>query len=108
MLFGLLWIFKPYSLKNRLQRKMGRRTRWIVYGFLIVFGFLMAGSVIRAPGITPKIIGIIGMVITIKAIMLLTSKASEKFTAWWGERPVYFFRVLALLFFALGLMMIMI
>ena len=102
VLFGFLWLARPQALKGRLQRKMGRKTRWIVYGFLIVFGFLMMGSVIRTPGFLPKFIGVLGMVITIKAIMLLTSKTSEKFVTWWSERSMLFFRVLAAAFIALG------
>lgn len=106
VLMGIVWVIRPGMLKNRLQKKMGRKARWVVYGFIIVFGFLMIGSVLKAPGIAAKVVGVAGMALTIKAIMLLTSKTSEKFVSWWSQRPELFFRMLALVFFALGSLML--
>ncbi|GEM_PF-1247413 len=103
---GLLWLFKPESLKNRLQRKMNRRIMFVVYGFLLVFGFLMTGSVIKTPGLVPKVIGVLGMVLAIRAIILITSKTSEKIFEWWGNRPPGFYRTCALFMLIIGTMMI--
>ena len=65
VILGLLWLIKPEVLKNRLKRKMNRRMKWIVYGFVLVFSFILIGSVIRAQGLFLKIIGIIGIVVTL-------------------------------------------
>lgn len=102
---GLLWAAKPAILKNRLQRKMGRRMRRVVFGFLLVFSFLLIGSVIKAPGILAKIVAIIGMVFAIKVIMLITSKVSDKTFEWWGERPLVYFRIWGLFVLATGLLL---
>jgi len=106
VLLGILWLIKPEMLKNRLKKKMTKKMRRIVLGVCIVFGVMMTGNVFRLAGIIPKIIGIAGIVITIKAIMLITSKSQEKFFDWWGNRPVQVFRILALVFLFLGISML--
>ncbi len=105
IIFGALWFFRPEGLKNRLKRKMSRRMRRTVYVFILIFGFLLMGSVFKAHGVLPKVVGIIGIIITIKAILLITSKTSEKIFGWWAERPLTFFRIWALFVFATGLML---
>ena len=93
LLLGILWLIKPEMLKNRLKRKIGRRIRWTVYGALIVFGFLMIGSVIKMPGILAKAIGILGVILIIKAVLLMTSKAFDKFWERWANWPLIYFRI---------------
>ena len=106
IVMGLVWMLKPEILKNRLKRKMGRKLRWLIYGFIFMFGLLIIGSVIRAQGLLPKIVGIIGVFIIVKAILLFTSRASEKILGWWSEKPAIFFRIWALFIFVTGLMLI--
>lgn len=108
IVLGLWWLIKPESLKNRLRRKMSRKVRWTVFGFVIVFAFLMMGSVVRVPGIGAKIIGIVGLIIAIKAIMFITSKTSLKVLEWWAERPVGFLRIWAAFVIATGVMLVMV
>jgi membrane-bound ClpP family serine protease len=105
MLAGLLWLIKPEALRNRLKRKLNRRLKFVVYVFVIMFGFLLIGSVLGAEGLFPKIVGIAGLVLVIKGILLLTSKASEKMLDWVADRPVLFFRLWALVVFAIGAML---
>ena len=104
---GALWLFKPDSLKNRLKRKMSRKLKFVVYIFVIVFGFLIIGSVIGAKGILPKVVGILGLIIVIKGILLFTSKASEKISDWLAAKPLVFFRILAFIVLAMGIMLIL-
>lgn len=103
IIFGVLWLAKPEMLRSRLKRKMSRGMRRIVFGFVIVFGFMLTGSILRVPGNLTKIAGIVGMIITIKAIMLLTSKTSEKVVEWWSEKPLMVFRLWGLVVLALGI-----
>ena len=102
VLIGLWWLIKPESLRNRLQRKLNRRMKFMVYGFVFMFGILILGSVIKVQGLVPKIIGVFGMFLAIKAIVAVTSKTSEKFIEWWGSRSLAFFRVWAGFFIAVG------
>ena len=106
ILAGLLWIIKPEILKNRLKKKMNRKMKWPVHGFILVFGFLLIGSVIKAEGLLPKLIGLIGMLIAIRAILWITSKTSEKILDWWAEKPLSFFRLWALFIFGIGVLLL--
>ena len=108
IILGLLWLIKPQALKNRIKRKMNRKMRWTIYGFLIIFGILMVGSVIKAPGLLPKIVGVVGLILVIKGILLLLSKASDKLWNWWAEQPLVIFRLQALCILAVGIMLILI
>jgi len=106
VLLGLLWTFKPEMLKNRIKRKMTRTVKWTVLGFVIFFGFMIAGSVIKASGIWPKVIGILGLIIVIKLIMIFISKTSEKAIAWCADRPLIFFRIWGISLLVMGLMLV--
>lgn len=107
MIMGLLWLAKPQALQKRLNRKMNRSLKFTVFGFVIVFGFLILGSVIRAPGTIPKIAGIVGLVIAIKGIRMLTSKGSEKMLEWWANKPLGFFRIWAAFILATGIALLL-
>jgi len=107
ILLGILWLIKPEMLKNRLQRKMTRRMKWIIYGFMFIFALSLVVSALKAEGLAYKIVGIIGIIIFVKIILLLMSKASEKFLGWWQERPLIFFRIFALLMLGAGIMLML-
>ena len=106
ILLGILWFLKPEMLRNRLKKKMNRKMKWVVFGFVVMFGFLMMGSVFKTSGILPKVIGIIGIVLVIRAIILVTSKASNKMFEWLEDRPLKIFRIWALVFLAIGFAML--
>jgi len=104
---GLLWLVKPEILKNRLKKKMNRKLRLAIFGFVVAFGFLIIGAVFKIPGVLPKIAGIIGLIIAIKGILVITSKASERMLEWLGGKPIIFFRVWAAFILATGLILVL-
>lgn len=95
ILFGILWLFKPDLLKNRLKKKMSRKVRRTISGIIIVFGLFLIGGIITSPGLLVKIIGIIGVIIMVKAVLVLTSKTSEKALEWLADRSLLVFRIWA-------------
>ena len=105
ILAGILWIIKPLALRERLKKKINRKLRWIVYGFIMVFGFLIIVSVFKAPGLLYKIVGMIGMIIAIKGILLITSKTSDKMFDWLATKPLGFFRIWGCIVLAMGIML---
>ena len=105
MILGVLWAVKPALLRDYLKRKISRKVKWIVYGFLLVFGMLMIGSVIKAPGILAKVVGIVGIVLVIKVIVLMMSKTSEKLWEWWLKQPLIVFRLQAIVLIVVGVML---
>ena len=108
ILTGLFWLIKPEALKNRIKKKINRKIKIIVFIFVIGFGLLLIGSIIRAEGFLPKFIGVIGIVITVKGILLLTSKTSEKILEWLQDRSLLFFRACALFIFVMGIMLMLV
>lgn len=108
IILGLLWVIRPDILKRRLQKKMNRRMRRIVFVFIIMFGFLLIGSVLKAPGLIAKIVGIAGMVVAIKGIVLLTNRTNEKVFQWWSERPIVYFRIWGGFVLATGVLLMLV
>ena len=107
VVLGLLWLAKPQLLKNRLVKKMNRKMRRIVYAFILVFIFLLIGSIIKAQGFLPKVVGLIGIIIVIKGIRLITAKTSEKMSGWLAKRPLGFFRVWGLIILVAGILLVL-
>ena len=105
MIAGLLGLLNPGAFKNRLRRKMNFTMRLIVYAFILVFAMLILGSVLRAEGTAAKMAGIVGLIVTIKVIMLITSKSSEKLSLWLEGRSLKFFRIWAAIVFVMGAML---
>ena len=105
-LLGLIGLIFPGALRDYLKRKISRRIMWIIYGFLLLFSLSMIGSVIRAPGLAAKIVGILGIIIVVKIIMLMLSKASGKLWDWWLSRPLIVFRVQGLILILIGVIML--
>jgi len=108
IILGAIWFAKPGSLKARLGKKMSKKVKRIVYGFILMFSFLMVGSVMKVPGVMAKILGIVGMVIAIKAIVLITSKTSENLLEWWVKKPIVVFRIWAACVLAIGIMLVIV
>lgn len=106
IILGFLWLLRPESLKNRLKKKMNRKMKMTIYGFMLMFGFLLIVSAIKTHGLLPKIIGLIGVVIIIKAVFLFTAKTSEKILDWWTQRPLIFYRSWAVFVLVTGIMLI--
>ncbi len=108
IILGFLWVLKPGALKNRLKKKMNRKMKWVVYGFILMFAFMLIGAIIKAQGFLPKVVGLIGLVVAIRSVTLVMSKASGKVSAWWEARPLVFFRIWALIIFATGIALVFI
>ncbi len=104
-IFALLWLVNPRAFKNRLQRKMSRRLKFIVYVFIMVFAILIIGSTLKAHGLAIKVAGIAGLILTIKIVMLTTSKSSEAISAWLTGKSMNFFRIWAFIALLIGAML---
>jgi len=103
MLLGVWWFLKPEALRNRLHKKMNRKMRFAIYGFILIFSVMMMASAFKAQGLFLKVVGILGMIIAIKVILLITSKTSEKMFEWLSQKPLIVFRIIALAFFLMGI-----
>jgi len=107
VILGILWTAKPDILKNRVKKKISRRIKWVVLGFVFVFGFSLAGGIMRAPGLILKIIALAALIAAIKFILFASSASSEKIWAWWQERSLIFFRIAGAFVLAAGLILVL-
>ncbi len=106
IILGLIWVMKPQILKDRLARKMTRTMKRMIFGFIIMLGFSLMVAVFKIPGILAKTIGVFGMIVAIRGIMLVTSKASDKMITWWSDRSLLFFRVQGLAILISGIVLV--
>ncbi len=107
VLFGLWWLIKPESLKNRLRKKMNRRIRLFVLLFMFVFAMLILGSIFQAKDLFARLIGAAGLVITIQIIKVITQKTSDKLSDFVEGRSIVFFRIGALLILIMGILFLL-
>lgn len=106
VLLGLWWLVKPEKLKKKLQRKMSRRLRRAVIGLVVVFAFFMLGVSFEAPGLLTTLTSIFVMTFSIKLIFYFKDRANDRFLAWCGMRPVWFFRVFSISVIMVGAFLI--
>ena len=104
---GVLFLVWPQLLRGWLKRKMSRKIRWTVFGFMRVFIFYLIGHALKVSGFLPKLAAIIGVFIIIRFIVLLISKGAGTLMEWWSERPLIYFRIGAVLFLVLGLSLVL-
>ena len=107
IILGLLWLIRPAMLRRRLIRKMTRKMKWVIYGFILILMFSLLGVVIKAQGLFLKIAGLIGIFFVVKVIFTITSKASEKVSGFWTNKPLSFFRIWALVMLISGILLIL-
>ena len=107
VLLGVLWSLKPGVLRNRMKNKMSRKMKWVVLGFIVVMGFTLLGSVVKAKVLYFKIIGLIGLIIVMRGIFLVTAKTSGKISGWLEERSLLFFRAWAIFVLGVGIMLLL-
>jgi hypothetical protein len=72
---------------------------------ILVAGLTLVGAVFRVPGIPARIIMLAGLIMTIRAIQLMTTKTSEHVLDWFEGRTVRFYRIWALCVTGMGVLM---
>lgn len=108
IILGLLWLIKPAMLRRRLIRKMTRKMRWVVYGFILMLMLSLLGVVIKAQGLFLKVAGLIGIFVVAKVIFSITAKASEKISGFWTNKSLSFFRIWGFVVLISGILLILV
>ncbi|MBD3295934.1 MAG: hypothetical protein GF392_01030 [Candidatus Omnitrophica bacterium] len=103
---GIFWLSRPESLRRWVRKRTGRRFRRMAIVAILVAGLTLVGAVFRVPGVPAKIIMLAGLIMTIRAIQLITTRTSERVYNWFDGRSVRFFRIWALCVTGLGVLMI--
>ena len=108
LILGIIWVAKPKVLQNRIQKKMTRKLKKLVFGFVLILSFSIVGTIVKADTLLIKIIGIAVLVFVVKGIFLLTSKTSEKLIEKLQKSPIKLFRIWGAIFLVVGLVMLLV
>ena len=103
---GMLFILKPQILQNKLRRKSAKVLRKYLFLIAVFFGILLFKAGWGHPGFLPKIIMILGIVAIFKGVFLLKAKASDKILKWYAGRPLIFFRIGAIFYILIGILIL--
>ncbi len=106
ILFGVLSLLFPESLRRSLRRKAVWKLRRYFFIAAVSFGILLISAGWKQEGILPKILMCLGVLALLKGLLFLNSKATEHVTAWILERPSLHLRIFAIGQIVLGLLML--
>ena len=104
VLLGIFFFIRPQVLKRRLQKKVFKRAKKIIFAFVFALGVGFICVAWKYKGIIPRIFTILGCVGIFKAFFFLKAKAAEEVIVWFGRQSVSFFRICALGYVGLGLL----
>ena len=104
---GVLFLLRPQWLKKRLQKKNMRLVRKYLFFIAVALGILLISVSWKIPGLLSKVIMIIGIAGIIKGFFFLKAKAADKTIQTLASRPLALFRVLALAYIVVGLMVLL-
>jgi len=102
---GVLWLLKPGFLRSRMGKKTSRRVRWPALIFIFFLSMNLAGLAMQAPSWPYRILGLIAVFITAKAMLKAVFGVSQKFMGWWSELPLIYFRLWALFCLSVGIVL---
>ena len=103
---GILFLWKPQLLKNRLQKKSLKRLRKYTFLLAIFLGLLLIGVARNFHSLLAKIIMVLGIIGVFKGIFLLKAKTADKLIQWSAARPLIFFRMGACLYILIGVIIL--
>lgn len=105
IVLGIWWVMRPQGLKRRFRRKTRRTRRKILFLAIILIAGLFLSAAKYAHGIVANVFLIIGVLGAIKAVFFLTSKAADKAIDWWLEKPLWMWRLWAVCFIIIGILL---
>ena len=104
---GIIFLIMPGILRWRIQKKGKKIIRRYLFAIAVLPAVLLLAIGFKAGGILPKAVMIIGLILLIKGIFLVKSKAGERIVGFLKKQPTGFFRLLALVQALIGLAVVM-
>lgn len=112
-IFGLLWIvigilffIKPHLLRKKLQAKGTKKLKKQLFTLTLVLSIVLILAALKATGLLPKIIVIVGIIGIFKAFLFLSLKASDKMISWSAQRSLNFFRFGGVAYIVIGIILL--
>ena len=103
---GVLFLWKPEWLRQKLKKKSLKSVRGVLFGFIMFVSILFIKGAWGVPGLLAKIVIVFGVIGVFKAFFMLKSKAAEILINWFVRQPVGFFRFAAAAQIVIGIILI--
>ncbi|MDP6686204.1 MAG: hypothetical protein QGI05_04540 [Candidatus Omnitrophota bacterium] len=101
---GIWWVMRPQSLKRHFSKMVKKNRRKVLFLVAIFVSGLFFSAAKFAQGILANILLVVALLGIIKAVFILSSKASERMMDWWIDKPLWMWRVWAGGFVLIGLL----
>ncbi len=103
---GILFLWKPEWLRNRLKKKSVKTVRRFLFSLILCVSVLLIKGAWGVPGILAKIILVLGMIGIMKAFYLLKAKTASVIIDWFVNQPAVFFRIAAAVHLIIGVVLL--
>ena len=104
---GIILVLMPGILRWQIQRKGKKIIKRYLFAIALLPATLLVAIGFKISGITPKVIMIIGLMVLVKMVFSLKSKAAEKVVDFLRKQPAMFFRLWALVQALAGLAIVL-
>ena len=106
LIMGVLYLIKPQLLQWRLSKKTSRKVRRFLLLLTFFLVFSLGGVFLKLNGFWPKAILFLGILGVFRIIFALRAKTSKKLIEWLAKQSLVFFRIFALIYIGIGLVML--
>lgn len=105
VVWGILILIKPGILRNSLQKKGSKKIKKNLFLLTLFLSITLIIASLKASGLLPKVLLVLGIIGIFKAFIFLKSKASDKLIAFSANLSLTVYRVGGVLYVILGLCM---
>ena len=102
MLIGLIGIIKPVFIHNFFRKKTGKRQFKLIIVVILLLGSVFFELFFISESILLRVLVVIGFVAVVRGILMLNKKTGEKVSNYLSKLPIFYFRLIAIVFFIIG------
>ncbi len=105
VIWGIVILVKPEILRKKLQTKGSKKLKKNLFLLTLFLSITLIIASLKASGLLPKILLVLGIIGIFKAFIFLKSKASDKLIAFSANLSLSVYRAGGALYLVLGLIM---
>ena len=105
VVWGIMILIKPEILRKKLQTKGSKKLKKNLFLLTLFLSITLIIASLKASGLLPKVLLVLGIIGIFKAFIFLKSKASDKLIAFSANLSLTVYRVGGVLYVILGLCM---
>jgi hypothetical protein len=102
ILIGLIGLIKPLYIHNMFKKKAGKRKFKLFIALVFIFGSIIVELFFKYNNVFWRIATAIVFLAALKGFWWVNKKAGEKITGYLSQVPLVYFRIIALIFIAVG------